>query len=225
MIVVAAVLALQLTGDDGGGDGQLTTAPADLTLEELQPALLTAEDVGPDFTESFDSDQSDFSEDAFQTSDECREALARFDALGGEGSGLEVEFERASDQATISHGLDLVQEDTPSMDEIRDTYGACGTLPFDDGEVQGEIRIRTESVVGFGEDALAVVMEVDASSAFIEVSYEVYGIAWARGGVLSGVSGTGGLDEATYETFPVDRDQIVELARLADQRLQDVLAA
>lgn len=223
--VAAAVFAIGVTNDDDGGE--LTLAPADLALDDLQPALLTVEDVGLEYAESSSSDDDDdeMSTDDIQMSSECRAIFDRLAATGSDDDALQAEFERTVDDASLSHELMLIDEQFPSFGEIHDILEQCGTMPFDDGETSGEIRLHTESVDGPGEDAMAIIMEIDLSAGGFQVSLEGYGISFAHGGVMSTVMATSGLDQQTLEATAVDRDLVRQLAELSDQRVQDALSA
>jgi hypothetical protein len=52
----------------------VTTAPAGLELDDLEPALLTDDEVGAGFTETTDSgDDDQLTSDELETSEECQE--------------------------------------------------------------------------------------------------------------------------------------------------------
>lgn len=119
----AGVVALGLAGNGDGGTpvgsgGGRTGEPddgsaADLTLADLEPALLTTDDVPPGYVENGDDgedgDEGDepLTVDDVQTDPACQDVLEQLEGAGaGEDEGaLTAELERPDDNASVTHDL------------------------------------------------------------------------------------------------------------------------
>jgi hypothetical protein len=217
--VVAGVVAFGLANND---DDDGTRAAADLSLEDVEPALLTDDDVGAGFTESTGGGDDELGTDGMETSPECREVLESFEESGDQDGDLEVDFEDA-DGATLSHTLALIDEDEPTMDQALDVLGECHTIGWDDGESQGEIRLSAKDIDGPGDQAFEMEMEIEGSSQGIRVVLDGYSVYTMREGVVSTVGGFGAIDPGTLEGEPVDRELVLILAERADDKVREAL--
>jgi hypothetical protein len=226
VLVAAGVVALGLSSGDDGGDGGSSAAPEDLDIADLEPALLTADDVGEGF--AVDRDDSDDDETSFDDADvapDCREALDRFEAEDtGDENGIQADFERRSDGVTVSQELSLIEPGEPTIQEIADGLGRCERIAYEDDGQQVELRFGVDEVDGLGDEAIGVDMSFDIElMPGIRVTLEAYGLIVARDGVTSGVMVTGPLNPVTLEFGSVDRHLARDLAERADEKLREVL--
>jgi hypothetical protein len=218
VVAGAGVAAYGLANDDDA----TTTAPADVSLDDLEPALLTEDEVGSGYSEAPGSgDDDDLDLDEMETSDECREVIESFEG-DDDGDGIQVEFE-TDDEATVSHSLALIDQDEPSFGDVRDAIGQCRTITWDDGETQGEIRLSTEDADGPADDAFALELEIEASSGAVNVTLDGYAVYSVRDGVVSTLGAFGAVDPATFEGEPADRDLVRSLTDTVDEKVREVL--
>jgi hypothetical protein len=214
----AGVAAYGLATDDD----DTTTAPPDVGLDDLEPALLTEDEVGSGFSETPDGgDDDDLGLDQMEMSDECREVIESFEG-DDDGDEVQVEFS-TGDEATLSHSLALIDEDEPSFGDVRDAIGQCRTITWDDGETQGEIGLSTEDVDGPADDAFALAVEIEASSGATNVTLDGYAVYSVRDGVVSTLGAFGAVDSATFEGEPADRDLVRSLTETVDEKVRAVL--
>jgi hypothetical protein len=225
VLVAAGVVALGLSSGDGDGGGS-SAAPEDLEIADLEPALLTADDVGEGF--AVDSEDGDDDETSFDDADvdpDCREALDRFEASDDDNDAddLQANFER-QDGATVEHGLSLIQPDEPTLDEVADGLSRCERISYEDDGQQVEMRLGVEDVGGLGDDAVGVEMSLDVELVpGTGVTLDAYGIVAVRDGVASTVFVTGPINAVTLETGAADRDLARDLAETADEKVRQVL--
>jgi hypothetical protein len=225
--------------DDTATDGDAPTdqaalPPADVTLADIEPALLTSSDVpaGYEQVEWVDesSDEQLGAED-IEASEECKEAFGRLAGADGAREETGSEFESQVDGGSITHTLSLAVEGDVTLSEVGEATSSCGTFTYTDGDQTGEITLSSEPVDGIGTEALGVTMLVSTETDGVPVSLEMYGIMWDHEGVHSSVQFTGGLDMATYteggpiEGVPADRDAASTAARTVDARIQEALAS
>ena len=218
VVAGAGVAAYGLANDDDA----TTTAPADVSLDDLEPALLTEDEVGSGYSEAPGSgDDDDLDLDEMETSDECREVIESFEG-DDDGDGIQVEFE-TDDEATVSHSLALIDQDEPSFGDVRDAIGQCRTITWDDGETQGEMRLSAEDIDGPADDAFALEVEIEASSGAVSVTLDGYAVYSVRDGVVSTLGAFGAVDSATFEGEPADRDLVRSLTDTVDEKVREVL--
>ncbi len=219
MAAGAGVAAYGLANDD---DDTTTAAPADVSLDDLEPALLTEDEVGSGYSEApGGDDEDDLGLDEIDTSDECREVIESFEG-SDDGDEVEAEFE-TDDDATLSQSLALIDEDEPSFGEVRDAIDRCQTITWDDGETQGEMRLSTEDVDGPADDAFALAVEVEGSSGVVSVTVDGYAVYSVRDGVVSTLAAFGAVDPTTFEGEPADRDLVRSLTETVDEKVREVL--
>jgi hypothetical protein len=215
----AGVAAYGLANDD---DDTTTAAPADVSLDDLESALLTEDEVGSGYSEApGGDDEDDLGLDEIETSDECREVIESFQG-SEDGDEVQIEFE-TDDEATLSQSLALIDEDEPSFADVRDAIGQCRTITWDDGETQGEMRLSTEDVDGPADDAFALELEVEGSSGAFSVTVNGYVVYSVRDGVVSTLGTFGAVDPATFEGEPADRDLVLSLTETVDEKVRQVL--
>jgi hypothetical protein len=214
----AGVAAYGLANDDDDN----TTAPADVSLDDLESALLTEDEVGAGFSEvPGGGDDDDLSLDEMETSDECREVIESFEG-DDDGDEVQVEFD-TDDEASLSHSLALIDEDDPSFGDVRDAIGQCRTITWDDGDTQGEMRLSAEDIDGPADDAFALEVEIEASSGAVSVTLDGYAVYSVRDGVVSTLGAFGAVDSATFEGEPADRDLVRSLTDTVDEKVREVL--
>jgi hypothetical protein len=223
VLVAAGVVALGLSGGDGGGS---ETAPQDLEIADLEPALLTSDDVGEGFAvDPDDGDDDELTLEAAGVGADCREALQQFETDGDDGSdGLQANYQRSTDGVSVEHGLSLIDSGEPSIDDVADALRRCDRFSFEDGGQHVEMRLSVDDVGGLGEEAVGVEMSLDVEALTgLQVTLEAYGLVVTRDGVASSIFVTGSLDLMTLRTGDVDEDFARELAAMADEKIQDVL--
>jgi hypothetical protein len=218
---VVAIVALS------GGDDDDSSEAADLTLADLEPALLTEADVGDDYRldpSGGDGDGGGASGmDGFVWSDECREVMEDLEESGNTDDEVAVEFTDDSD-GLVGNSLGLLLPGEPTLADVRATLEHCDTMTFEDSGASGEVRITTEDVEGLGDVALGVSFVVDMEVEGIEFTVDSYGLLWEHDGVDADMFAFGGLDQRTFEPTPVDEDWVLELARTVDARLDEIVA-
>jgi hypothetical protein len=243
VLVGAGVVALGLAGNDGedgdgtpvpsGGARDRSPAPG-LRLDDLEPALLTVDDVPSDYVEG-DGDQDDGDEDGgdpeeelrvadVETDPACREALDELEgASRGEEGVLTSDVERPDDGAAVSHELRLASPDEPTVGELAELLGECDTIAYaaDDEGTRAELRVGVEQIDGVGDAAIAVEMEVEVQGP-LTAGLLSYGVLWSRGDVRSSVFVEGPFDVATLEALPPDRELARSAAEAVDARLREV---
>jgi hypothetical protein len=235
-IAVLAVIAVGTIGfvvlggdDDDSADGG--EARTDLTLADLEPALLTTGDV-PEGFESIpwedDADDDELTPDQIDGSPECEQVLERFSLSDGARQETGSEFE-AENGASIESTLSVAIPDDVTVDEVREGINTCGTFSYDDGDSAGEITMSAEPVDGIGDSALFVTMVVATQAEGYDVSVEMNGILWDRSGVHSSVSYTGGFDDdamssGELHSLPIDQDALRSAAEAVDAKLEPIVA-
>lgn len=234
VIAVGTIGFVVLGGDDddsadgGAGGGEART---DLTLADLEPALLTAGDV-PEGFESIpwedDADDDELTSDQIDGTAECEQVLERFSMSDGSREETGAEFE-AENGASIESTLSVAIPDDITVDEVREGINTCGTFSYDDGDTTGEITMSAEPVDGIGDSALFVTMVVATQAQGYDVSVEMNGILWDRSGVHSSVSFTGGFDDDAMSTselhsLPIDQDALRSAAEAVDAKLEPIVA-
>jgi hypothetical protein len=218
--VGAGVAAYGLAIDDE--DGAVTTAPAGLELDELEPALLTEDDVGVGFAATSGSgDDVELTSDDLGTSEQCQDVIAMFEE-SDDDDDLQVEFEDAA-QASLSHSLALIDEGEPTMAQAREGIGRCGTIAWDDGQSQGQMTLSASEIDGPGNEAFEIEITIEATAAGFTATADDYGIFPMRDGVVSTVTGFGAIDPETFVGAPVDRELIRTMSERADENVRQLL--
>lgn len=239
-LVGAGVVALGLAGNDGeDGDGAPVSSgggrdrepdPArDLTVDDIEPALLTLDDLPSDYAEA-DGDEGGEEEplavDDTETDPACREALEQLEGDGseeGDDDLLVAEFERPDDDASVSHDLRITDSGTPTIGELADLLRQCESLSYEEDEMgtQVEMRMSVEEVEGLGDEAVAVEIELEISTAFTLV-LRSHGLVWSRDGVQSNLVALGPLDPVTMEGGEPDRELARSAAEAVDARISEI---
>jgi hypothetical protein len=232
VIAVGTIGFVVLGGDDDDGDGgDQAEVRTDLTLADLEPALLAAGDV-PDGFESVtwedgDADDDTLSPDQIDGSPECQEVLERFSMsdAGREETGSQFEAENG---ASMENTLSVAIPNDVTVDEVREGINTCGTFTYDDGESAGEITMSAEPYEGVGDSALYVTMLVSTTAEGYDISVEMNGILWDRAGVHSSVSYTGGFEDdalsgSSLESLPIDQEGLRSAAAAVDAKLQPIV--
>lgn len=225
-IGVVAVLGIGAVVLSSGDDDSATTGPpAGITLDDLEPALLTEDDVGDGFRVDTSGDDSDdpMDPDSIETSDECRSVLERFESSDAADDEIGVDFVDDA-EGTVQHSIGLAEEGTPNLAEVREALDQCESMDFEEDGATGHFRFETSDVDGIGDEAIGLTIGVDMETQGFSISFEMYGVMWERDGVYSSVAGFGGFDETTLEGLPLDEQWVRDLAATADDRVADVLA-
>jgi hypothetical protein len=219
LVVIALVVGASagvMRSKDGAGDSALTVAPEGLDLADLDPALLTAEDVDGDFAPTGDVSGTEMRSDVYQMSDECKAGLEQIGVGLSDRQWLQIGFERGADGSMITHEISLIDQGDPPLDDVGDVLDRCGTMLFEHGEVEGEVRVEEFNPIdGPGEDAIETVITIDTSQGELRAHSEGYAVVSARGGVRSRVS--------LLDTESPDRDLVSRLAQAADRKVERAL--
>jgi hypothetical protein len=231
VIAVATIGFVVLGGDDGDDSADGGEARTDLTLADLEPALLASGDIPEGFesiTWEDEADDDTLTSDQIDGSPECEQVLERFSMSDSSREETGSEFE-AENGATIENTLSVAIPDDVTVDEVREGINTCGSFSYDDGETSGEITMSAEPVDGIGDSALLVTMVVATQAEGYDVSVEMNGILWDRSGVHSSVSFTGGYDEDDMSTgelhsLPIDQDALRSAAEAVDAKLEPIVA-
>lgn len=221
VVAVGIGAAVVLSGDDDTVAGP----PAGVTLDDLEPVLLTEGDVGNGFTLDTSGDDSDdpMDSESIGASDECRAAIESFEVSDAAREEIGVDF--ADDVGgTVQQSVSLAGEGIPTVAEARQAIDQCDSMTFEDEGATGEFRFDTSDVDGLGDDAVGVTVGVDMQTQGYSIEFDMYGVLWERGGVNSSVFGFGGFDEASFEGLSIDEAWVRDLATTADDRIADVLA-
>jgi hypothetical protein len=213
---VIAVVALS-------GDDDDASAPADLSLADLEPALLTEEDVGGDYTLDPSGGEGDDSMDGVAGSEECREVMESLEESGNTNEEVGVEFVDDSD-GTVGNTLGLLLPAEPTLAEVRAALQQCDTMTFEDDGATGELHITIEDVEGLGNDAIGVDMVMDVEVEGMSLTVVSYGLLWEHDGVAADLFAFGGLDERTFEPIVVDEAWVHDLAQTVDGRINEIVA-
>jgi hypothetical protein len=221
VVAIVAVVAIGMSGDD---DDTATGPPAGVTLDDLEPALLTEDEVGNGFSLDTGGDDSDdpMDSESIDASDECRAAIESFEVSDAAREEIGVDF--ADDVGgTVQQSVSLAGEGIPTVAETRQAIDQCDSMAFEDEGATGEYRFETSDVDGLGDDAVGLTVGVDMEAQGYSLEFDMYGVLWERDGVNSSVFGFGGFDEATLEGLPVDEAWVRDLAATADGRVAAVL--
>ena len=253
VLVGAGVVALGMAGNgdvDGGGGGEggdggtpvasgggrtgePDDGPADLTLADLEPALLTTEDVPPGYVVSDDDDgegedDEPLTVDDVETDPACQEVLEQLEGSGAdEGESdeavLTAELERPDDNASVTHDLWLGTPGDRTIGEVADLLRECDSVSYEADEMgtQAEMRMSVEEVDGLGDDAIAVEVDIEIGGA-LTIELQSHGLLWSRDGVESNLFVDGAFDEVTLEALPPDRDLARSAAEAVDERIREV---
>jgi hypothetical protein len=215
LVAGTVVAAVALGSGDGGGDRELA---------DLEPALLTVDDVGEGFTPTRDEDEDTLDLDEADMDEECREALQRFAAGDDdEGDNLKATFERERDGVGVEHELALVDSGEPTLDQVADALGRCDRIAYEDQGRPVEMLMSVGEVDGLGEEALELDLSVTVTvMADAEITVEAYALVVIRDDTASTVFVTGALDPTTLVPGPVDRDLARQLAATADERIREL---
>jgi hypothetical protein len=220
VVAVVAIVALS-GGDDDASD------PADLSLADLEPALLTEEDVGGDYTLDSsgggDDDGDSMDMEGVAGSDECREVMEPLEENANTNEEVGVEFVDDFD-GTVGNTLGLLLPGEPTLAEVRAALEQCDTMTFEDEGATGEVQITIEDVEGLGDDAIGVGMVLDMEVEGLSLTVDSYGLLWEHDGVAADLFAFGGLDERTFEPIAVDEAWVRDLAQTVDGRITEIVA-
>jgi hypothetical protein len=210
-------LVLDDDDDDSAGGGGASQ-------EDLQAALLTQEDVGGDFALQTDDSDSDFGDP--QGGPECQTLTDQLIESDDDPPDAEVELERESDLVGVRHSMSRLAEGDPGVAEIQAALTQCSSVSATGPDGTMDMQIQAEPIDGYGESALALTIDADATAAnSIQVSFQFYAILWEREGIGSTLMMNGPLDPQTGIGGPPDAGLVQQLASTADQRLQQALQA
>lgn len=230
LVAASGLVTLVVTDDSDTA----STAPAELDIADMERALLTEEDVGGGFTVDEDNDGEEegfLSSEEIDASAECREAIARFQADEDDDEIIEIGFEHPTSNAGVGHEITLIDPGEPTMGDVADGLGRCGTMAFEDDGAQFEIDLTVADLEGPGEEALGVAMITDVTSPAYDLTLDTYVIMAARDGVVSIIDVTGPIEVSPPtesasrppEGGPADRELARRLAETADERIRRVL--
>jgi hypothetical protein len=236
-VVVAVPLAILVAGlavTRGGGDPEASRPPDYLRLSDLEPALLTEDDVGRGFvaqTGTPDVAPTGIPDDA-DVSPGCRRALERFESFESDVDGgadpiagmVSVDFERP-DGTTLNHNLALMEADTPGTDEIAAGWSQCRRIEYEQDDLHYVQHVEADEVDGLGDGAAAIAITNDITTPEgNEVKVASYALVVVRDGVSFTVS-AGNQVDPEQGSEPPDPDLVAELAAIGDAKLRQLLDA
>lgn len=222
---MAAVVAVTQSGDDDGtGAGVATGPPAGVSVDDLEGALLTLDDLDDRYTVDTDADDGSdpMDDDDVDASPECLTALESLESGDESSEGVSAAFVEA-DEGTLQHDITFAGPGA-SLHDVRAAIEQCDVVTFDEEGATGEFRFEVAELDDLGEDGFAMNVTAEFQTAGIDTGFEMYGVVWIRDGVMSTVTGFAGFDEEALAGMPADRDQVHELAAVADERLAAVLS-
>lgn len=192
-------------------------SPPDLTESQLDDALLTAEDLGGDYTEQPDEDDSDeLSPDDLDTSDECKDLIKAFEGDDAAETQAKREFSSGSEGETFTHEVAVPSEDSPDFGVLGDVVDSCAEIGIDQDDVVGTMQITEGDSPSIGDRAFTMDVEFEiAEPMSVQITSQV--ILWERDGLISSVQANGAPDSGP------DTDLLREMAELADERLIEVI--
>ena len=210
-------------------DDDATVAAADLTLDDLEPALLTEDDVGGATASTRSDDERTrirWNRTTSTASDECREAIEAMEEGDEATDEMGVDFVDDADATVPADDRAARAADEPARRRPR-RHGRVRHVAFDEDGAHRRVHASTtHDVDGLGDDAMAIDMVVA-----IEVARAAYGsrreLRRACGSTTaspSSVVGFGGFDETSLEAMPVDEAWVRDLADTVDGRVADALA-
>ncbi len=221
-VLAVAVLVIALRQAGGGASGD-PPAP-EVTLADLEPALLTLDDVG----QPFRPDDGDPAADPLVVPDDAASPICVETAnalIGGTGAEqVSAGFEKAEQVASVDHSLHLVARGEPTVDEYLDLLGGgCPTLVFTttDGW-HYELTSTAEPLAGLGSGGVAVSLHVESvDPGGVATRGDVYYVLWERGEVASRLHMV--LFDSLDQHPPIDTGWVQGLATTVDARLAAVL--
>ena len=209
-ILAGAVIAFVLaSGDD----------EVNLTQDELQGALLTAEEVGPGFEDTTDDDSEDTQ---YEASPECEELIAQFERTDQQDDNLEVELTKGDGELLLTHSIESLEEGDPGIDEVRTALETCDEVTFTDASSEGTLAFAPESIEDIGDEATGATIDFTFSDEDETVTLEGYGVFFVRDGIGGSVTVLAGVDDA-QNPLPIDRTFVTQTATKADEKLQRVI--
>lgn len=210
VILVGAVVAfVLLSGDD----------EVNLTQPELQSALLTPEEVGPDFTEEADSGDDDAQYDA---SPACETLIAEFERTEDASDDAEIELARADPELLITQSLEPLEEGDPGIDDVRSALDACDEINVTDDESEGTLAFAPEEIDDLGEEATAAAIDITYTVDNESITLDGYIVFFTRDGFGGSITALAGTDDQD-NPLPVDVDFVRQTATKADEKLQRVI--
>jgi len=221
VVLVAGAVVLVISGRD---------TKVELTMSELEDAILTEDEVGGGFTEATDEDDNPTDISDFEADDSCIDVLTALDESGssgafsdGGGGGDDSSPSRSFEDdagSQIEHSAG--NDDTDAFSLIQDLLDQCDSFTVDDGETRAEFKLSEGDSVEVGDDRVSIDVAVDFDEPFdADLSFLL--VAWTRDGVGSVITSTGTLDEEGATIDP-DRDLLRDLVDEADRKLEDVIA-
>lgn len=191
----------------------------DLSLAELQAALLTGDDLGMAVNPETQPDTTDtIPVEDLEADVACQEALRRYDAIGFRplfGGGpprapRRATVELTDGDATVEHevgdGLQVTVAD------LRTLFSTCTQVGFSQGSSSGRLSIGPGPPIDVGDDSLSLQYTFSQGGPTATL---VRWVLWERDSIISSVSVSEGVDDSLV---------VFEAAALiADERLTDVI--
>ena len=216
LVVVGAVVLVSAGGDD----------EVELTEAQRTDALLTEGDVGGDYVEAPDDDES--SDDEPDASEACLDTLDELEAEGNSpfgdselpAGGAERHFQDEATGASIDHGI------APSIDivSLYERFAAdCDEISSDDESGAATFTIEERDAPDVGDEAIALAVSISVESDGQSFDVEGVIVAWTRDGNDSMLSYLAGIDAETFEAVPIDEDLLDDLVTTADDKLAEVI--
>ncbi len=204
---------------------QPAEGPTSADLEDLLPA---AADLGDDWTlddTREDSDEDDATDKALE--EQCPGVAAL--TLTDDDDGDEV---KANFLNTDNSGMEVSL--TPSANDLSDddleaaieAINDCDEVTLTDSDdITTTFTFSADLDPEYGDQGIRLEAEVTVEGGTIPqpVTLMVYAVFFRYGAVGVAVTGTDGIDEATFEPIDVDTDLLLELADALDQQVSDLV--
>ena len=207
------------TTDDSGGDGG--GAP---TSDELTAILPVATDVGPGWTET---EPSSDSEDDSSFDEQCPAAAEL--GLNDEDQSDEVhaafvDAEERQVDITLSPSADEIDDE--ELADFVDALNDCGTLTeTDETGLLTTLDIEATVDATYGDQGVRLQADVALSGGSLtqDVTVTIYALLWRTDTVSVELTATDGVDPTALESVPIDPELLTPLADDLDAQVNDLV--
>ncbi len=194
VVATAAALSLLLAGC-GGDDGSTTEAspspsasPSETTAspkheqptqelpteDELQAAIVTEEDLAPDYTEVPATEEDDSIEILGQTP-ECTERFAVIEEMGGTAAvEASAEFESQDGGASLEHSLEAYESTeqlNAELDAVESVFADCPVVVLEEEGQAFELSVEALDSPPVGDRSAAFLASADVDGVPIQLAF------------------------------------------------------
>jgi hypothetical protein len=256
-IVLAASFLLAACGTSGGGDSATTTAaeapangesaptttpdaggegdpsPAEVTGEQLEAILPTAEDLGPEWVldelvgagEATDDDEADGLDAEDPTDAAIAEACPEAAALdfGDDSSPEDVSATFSTEQdlgMEVSLGPVPPRFTEAGLDEVIAALAECTNITLEEDGIPMSMDIAAERSDEFGDYGARIEFDIAFSVMGQELALTLVGNLFVVDGVAVGVVATSGFDAGTGELVDAPLELLAELSTEMEGRVR-----